>query len=241
MSWSGKKSWHLAHRMAEWMPAIVPNIEFFLSSEIPAGARWLDHLKEGLSGASMAILCITSENMNSQWLNFEAGAMWNRFDQDIPVCPLLFGVAPEELTGPLNQFQSKSFTERDVKSLAELIAKKSNFTGDRSDRVKINFEITWSRLERDVLQDTGNIPDSPGGQTKNDPPEAINRFESARDQILSYLNKHRFNAVRFTRIREKIDDSWDDKFLLAVISKYHQIFRRANFNDGAKGIGRAVL
>jgi len=242
VSWSGKKSWHIAHRIAEWMPTIVPNTRYYLSSEIPAGSLWLTHLMNGLAASQMALLCITKDNIQSQWLNFEAGAMWNRYGADMLICPILFELDPNELAGPLSQFQSKTFTERDMKYLAKTIGSKSNFVGDRPDRIDINFKTTWPQLARDVKEDIDSLINRVGSLSEtNKVSNDIDEFESASLQIMSYLNHNNFNSMKFATIRKKIDSSWDDEFLLKLIKKYARKFRRANFNDGSIGIGKAPL
>lgn len=242
VSWSGKKSWHIAHRIAEWMPTIVPNTRYYLSSEMQAGTLWLTHLMNGLAASKMALLCLTKENIQSQWLNFEAGAMWSRYNADIVICPILFDLDPNDLTGPLSQFQGKTFTERDMKYLAKTIAGKSNFVGDRPDRVDINFKTTWPQLEKEVNDDIDSLTNRVGGLRKtNKGSNDIDEFESASLQIMSYLNHNNFKSVRFATIRKKIDSTWDDQFLLKLIKKYAGKFRRANFKDGNIGIGKATL
>src|SRR5438552_8999347 len=127
-SWSGQRSYHVAHRLSEWLPSIVPQVVPFLSSDIPAGAMWLQDISNHLASAEMGIICVTKDNINSQWLNFEAGALWNRFSAGIPICPVLLGLTPSELTGPLSQFQSKRFDERDIKVLCRLLAEKTGLS-----------------------------------------------------------------------------------------------------------------
>lgn len=240
ISWSGQRSEHVARRISEWLPSIVPEVDLFLSSDIPAGAMWLRDIADHLASAEMGLICVTRENINSQWLNFEAGAIWNRFAAGIPICPVLLDLTPTELTGPLSLFQSKKFDEKDMKALCRLLAAR---TGLSHERVDISFKAIWPRLENDVTNDLNSVTTSNPEAKQSSPTDQRmeKELEGAALQIMSYLNHNKFNMMSFERVRERIDGSYSDEFLLSLIKRFPDRFRRAT-PKGAKpgtGIGRA--
>src|SRR3990172_8249146 len=99
MSWSGKRSRDIARKISDWLPKVIENIEVWMSDSIPPGANWFEKITKELADAKHGIICVTRENLNSQWLHFEAGALANRFGNDNKrVCPILIGgVTPSEL------------------------------------------------------------------------------------------------------------------------------------------------
>ena len=159
IGWSGEKSKVVAYRLAEWLPSIVPNLQPFFSPQILGGANWLNVVAKELNEAEYGILCITKENMNTQWINFEAGALWKGIG-DTPVCPLLIDNSSTELRGPLDVFQSKTLDEKEIRDLCRLLAIKTNLDARRVD---INFEGIWPNLIRDITYDLKLIEET----TKN--------------------------------------------------------------------------
>ncbi|HKG11763.1 MAG TPA: toll/interleukin-1 receptor domain-containing protein [Pyrinomonadaceae bacterium] len=112
ISWSGPKSHDIAERLHKWLPYIVQPLKPFLSSgDIRKGARWSDVLAHELQETKYGIICITRQNIMSPWLNFEAGAL-SKMTGQACVSPVLFGVDPSRLTGPLSQFQATVFDEK---------------------------------------------------------------------------------------------------------------------------------
>jgi hypothetical protein len=201
---------------------------------------WLRDISDNLASAEMGLICVTNDNMNSQWLNFEAGALWNRFAAGIPICPVLLDLVPSELNGPLSLFQSKRFEEPDMKALCRLLAEK---TGLPRERVDISFKAIWPRLQSEVASDLKSIVVP---NTEPTPPSKVeqnlsNEFEGAALHIMSYLNHNKFDMVSFERIRENIDSDYSDEFLLSLIKKFPDRFRRAKLKGGMPGVGRAKL
>ncbi|MDD5703559.1 MAG: TIR domain-containing protein, partial [Dehalococcoidales bacterium] len=231
ISWSGQKSERVAHRLAEWLPSIVPNVDPLLSSNIPAGAMWLRDIADYLASAEMGLICVAKDNINSQWLNFEAGALWNHFAASIPICPVLIDLASSELTGPLSLFQAKPFDEQGMKTICRLLAEKTALSRERVD---ISFKAVWPRLKDDVTNDLNSFT-TPAPKAKSTPSKDQNEndLKGAAIQIMSYLNHNDFDMVSFERIRERIDDSYSDEFLLSLIKKFPKKFRRAT-PKGAK-------
>ena len=69
----------LASRSAElrkWVPLILPSVEpFITSTDVDKGARWQGEISKELSQSNFGIVCLTRDNVKSQWLAFEAGAL----------------------------------------------------------------------------------------------------------------------------------------------------------------------
>lgn len=147
ISWSGEAGQRLGYRLNEWLPSIVPDAKPFLSSEIPGGAEWFKSLADALTGAQFGIVCLTPEAQRSPWLAFEAGALWR---EGARVVPVVAGLPPGDVIGPLAQLQAKRFERRDIRSVCEQIAQA---TGLESKRFQLNFEGIWPSLERDVRND----------------------------------------------------------------------------------------
>ena len=105
ISWSGQRSRALGSALRSWLSKVIPGISFFDSEEIPKGKNWHVEVIKALRGCSIGIFCITPENLRSQWVLFEAGALAQHGDQ--PTL-LTYTIGPVELTGPLSHFQSHS-------------------------------------------------------------------------------------------------------------------------------------
>lgn len=111
ISWSGKRSKAMARALKEWIPLIVQHAEPFVSDkDISAGDRWAQTIAGELENSNFGILCITPENITSEWIMFEAGAL-SKAMQDAKVVPLLFGLELSDLSGPLQQFQALKVDE----------------------------------------------------------------------------------------------------------------------------------
>ena len=121
ISWSGDTSNQVAEALSRWLPMVLQQVKcFFSPKDIEKGARWALDLATQLEGASVGVLCLTRENLGAPWMLFEAGAM-SRALQTSNVCPLLFGLEPNDVAGPLAQFQSSTFSKDEVRKLIQTI------------------------------------------------------------------------------------------------------------------------
>ncbi|MDA9291569.1 toll/interleukin-1 receptor domain-containing protein [bacterium] len=101
ISWSGTRSKAMANALKEWIPLIVQHAKPFVSDkDISAGDRWAQAIAGELESSDFGILCITPENISSEWIMFEAGAL-SKSMQVGKVIPLLFGLELSDLSGPL--------------------------------------------------------------------------------------------------------------------------------------------
>jgi TIR domain len=81
ISWSGGVSHRVAVALRDWLPYVLQSVDPYVSSEdIEKGARWSNEVGRELESTSYGILCVTRENLDSRWLNFEAGALSKSMD-----------------------------------------------------------------------------------------------------------------------------------------------------------------
>lgn len=147
LSWSGKKSLYIATALRDWLPSVIQALEPWLSSEdITKGTRWATEISRALETTQIGIICVTRENLDSLWLNFEAGALVKRIDVSL-ACIYLFDVEPSEVSGPLSQFQC---TRAEKDDTFKLILALNKAQGDmKLSREVLNaaFEVWWPSLE----------------------------------------------------------------------------------------------
>ncbi len=146
LGWSGELSHKVALLFRDWLPRVIQAVEPFVSDrDIPKGTEGKEELKKQLKNASFGILCITKDNVDAQWICYEAGAM-----ADIPVSPFLLDVDSSGVPAPLFGLQYTVNDETDVNQLVRDInsANSTNSLG----KMQLNeaFECHWPQL-RDGL------------------------------------------------------------------------------------------
>jgi hypothetical protein len=148
------------------------------SEDIDKGQRWHGEVGSKLETLGQGILCVTAENQREPWLNFEAGALAKSLD-GARVRPVLFGLKPADVTGPLAQFQATVATDHDdmlrlVSSLNDVCETPLNV-----DRLKRSFDRLWN----DYLTRLSAIPTDPGDSAPG--------RRSAEDMIAEVLDRMR--------------------------------------------------
>jgi hypothetical protein len=146
LSWSGDRSKAVAAGLRVWLSNVIQALDPFLSShDIAKGEVWLLRILQELDESSFGIICVTEDNIRSEWLNFEAGALAKHLGRG-RVCPFLLDVKPQDLRGPLSEFQSTTFVKEEV---ARLLAALNNALGKLAlpnDRLAEQFELWWDNL-----------------------------------------------------------------------------------------------
>ncbi len=152
ISWSGECSKRIALIFRDWLPTVIQAIEPFVSSEdIEKGTRWNTDIAQELKDSSFGLICVTKDNLDSQWLNFEAGALSKSINNTY-VAPLLFNVKPSDLkNSPISQFQATSFSKDDMKRLIETL---NSATGNLLNPVRLDkaFELCYPELEKCIKE-----------------------------------------------------------------------------------------
>lgn len=150
ISWSGETSKKVAELIREWLPTVLQTVKpYFTPSDIEKGTRWSADIAQELDDSMAGIFCVTKENLNSQWLMFEAGAISKKVDQSL-VCPILIGLENSDINGPLTQFQTTLFEKSDFKKLVSDL-NKANGNNILNELVLHNvFEKFWPELEEKI-------------------------------------------------------------------------------------------
>ncbi len=151
LSWSGRKSHHVARAFRTWIPQVIQSLKPFLSSvDIDKGDLWRERLKGELGTSNVGIFCITKTNMDAPWLNYEAGALsLGAFDL---VCPFLLDVAPEEISEPLRSRQVTRFNKADFRQLMETLNARLGEGRLEEAVLGRSFDTYWPLLEEQLTR-----------------------------------------------------------------------------------------
>lgn len=156
ISWSGERSQALAQALHDWIPLVLHNVEPWLSeADIEAGDRWAEAVAKELADSNFGIICVTSENVGSPWVLFEAGALAKSM-QGSKVIPLLLDLDIRDITGPLAQFQAKKVDKAGISEVIHSINQTANQAIPDA-RAKQLFDALWPEFEKKVA----GIPKQP--------------------------------------------------------------------------------
>jgi hypothetical protein len=151
LGWSDTKSFETAQAFNEWLPKVIQAVDPFISSGIPKGKRWGKVLIDELEETKVGILCLTRENLDSNWLLYEAGALSKT--KDAYVCTFLLDLKPTDIEEPLASFQHTIFEKDDIRKLIDTINKAVENSGERSlseNHLNIIFETFWPELKEEL-------------------------------------------------------------------------------------------
>ena len=229
ISWSGELSHKVAVVLKDWLPLVIQSVEAYVSSEdIDKGARWSSDISKALEESFFGVLCITSDNIDAPWINFEAGALSKSFEKS-RISPFLFGITRAQVQGPLLQFQSTIFERDDVKKLVISINKASDGVCLEDQRLEKMFEVLWPQLEEDLnklLESGSGVKDKQKEKksSKDEQIEEVLLLVRNQQQLLSnpenLLPKAYFDYL-FRRSGEDID--WDHPAFMDIIQIYYEI------------------
>lgn len=150
ISWSGNKSKAIGAVFKEWIPGVIQAVKpYYSSSDIDKGARWSNEIAAELEASKIGLIILTNENLEAPWLMFEAGALSKSLDK-ARVCPMLFGIEPTDLSGPLVQFQAAVFSKDEVLKVMKTINSQLGDAALESNVLDSVFEKWWPDLETKI-------------------------------------------------------------------------------------------
>ena len=183
LSWSQIRSKNTALILKDFLSKVLPGLEIFMSeNDISKGAKGLDTISKNLEKAIFGVVCLTKENINSPWVNFEAGALSKHVSTD-RVSPFLLDVEIADIgAGPLSQFQATFPDKQNVKQLIESIADQSNLA-----HVKRNLSIYFDQFWPDFEKRLSKIPDS-GPDESPEVSGKVNESERKLNEVTRQLH-----------------------------------------------------
>lgn len=150
ISWSGDRSKQLAEVIHWWLQHVLQFTKPFYSPEdIGKGRRWTNEISKELGQSQIGIIAMTEENLTSPWIMFEAGAIAKVVDESL-VCPIVFGIKPTDLVGPLEDFQAIAFNKDEVRQLLRTINKAGKDAALPERTLDEQFDKWWPDLEEKV-------------------------------------------------------------------------------------------
>ena len=150
IAWSGPRSKQLADALREWLEIVIQNTEPWMSARDGEGA-WDPQINTELDNAGYGIVCVTKENWNSPWLNYELGRLSN--DNGARVQPYLLDLEADTLRGPLAQLTAVRADRYGTESLVRKIAARA-FPGEAHERHRVLISQLaaerWLELEATI-------------------------------------------------------------------------------------------
>ena len=205
ISWSGEISRQIGESIKEWLPAVLQNVKpYFTPNDIEKGTRWNADISKELEQSKLGIFIYTRENLESQWMLFEAGAISKTLDSS-KVCPILFGLDNSDFKGPLTQFQTSQFNKTDFKKLVYSI---NNSPSDLKLDEKVLdevFEMWWPKLETKIkkILDSNNVKNTAIRNDREILEEilAVTRLTARRTiELGKSPTKTRYNSEEFEKL-----------------------------------------
>lgn len=181
ISWSGATSHKVAVILREWLPSVIQSIEPYVSSEdIDKGARWSSDIAGELNASSYGIICLTPDNIQAPWINFEAGALGKSVDKS-RVSPLLFRLKTADVQGPLVQFQATTIEHDEVWKLICSINDANEDGALETGRLTKAFNTYWPELEKSLKEISAEADGQKKGSKASTPSEMTAILEELLD------------------------------------------------------------
>jgi hypothetical protein len=167
LGWSGGRSKQTAEALGDWLGQVIQAVDPWISSDILKGARWEEEISDKLEEAKIGIICLTKENLDENWILFEAGALSKT--RDAHVCTFLLDLKPTDIKQPLALFQHTKFEKEDIRKLAHTINQAVEKADERSleaERLNKIFDRFWPDLE-EKLKEIAAMPSEVSGPSRS--------------------------------------------------------------------------
>jgi hypothetical protein len=152
ISWSGDLAKNIAEIFRQWIPGVIQAAKpYYSPDDITKGTRWSSDISKELDASKVGLICLTKDNLGSPWIMFEAGALSKNIEES-KVVPLLFGIEPSDVEGPLVQFQAAKFSKTEMKRVIEMINLELGEAALSTDVLKDVFDMWWPKLETEISE-----------------------------------------------------------------------------------------
>lgn len=199
LSWSGEESKQLAAIFKDWLPNVIQSVEPYMSlNDILLGERWIKSVESELAKSSFGLVFVTPENINSPWINFEAGALTKTYNSK--VVPLIYNSDITILeNGPLNQFQSaQSINKESILELLKSIVKSDEKSTLNEKRLDKAFLIWWPDLEKKVSSIKPELKKSEHNPSQSEMLKAVVIKLNQQEKDLRFLKDAKSNKLQIS-------------------------------------------
>jgi hypothetical protein len=150
ISWSGDLSRSLAQAIRTWLPSTLQYVKpYFTPADIEKGTKWDTEISKELERSNVCIIALTRESLSSQWIMFEAGAIYRSVESS-RVCAILFDVEITDVQGPLERFQATKFSKDEIYQLLLTINSNAGEQALSSSVLQTVFNKWWPDLESEI-------------------------------------------------------------------------------------------
>jgi uncharacterized FlaG/YvyC family protein len=177
----------VAEALSDWLQRVIQAVKPFYSPDIDKGAKWSNEIDDALEGTRFGIICLTPDNLKSEWIHYEAGALSKT--KDASIWTFLLNLKPSDVKQPLGRFQHTLAEKTDVlKMLKSINAKLVEVGGDslKDNLLEEIFEESWAKLEvrlnkaKEAIKTQSNDEDTA-------PAENLRKESDKLDEILEIL------------------------------------------------------
>jgi hypothetical protein len=162
-------------------------------TDIEKGSRSFDEIARALEGMRVGIICLTPENLTSEWLHYEAGALSKTMDPKTRVCTyLLANLESTTLKPPLSWFQWTRANKSDTRKLIGTINKHLDAAPLPESTLSATFEKWWPDLEEKL-------------QALPVPSSAPPPRRDIDDMVAEILELSRLMAPEIMEIKDEVD------------------------------------
>jgi hypothetical protein len=135
---------------------------------------------------------LTPDNLHSDWLLFEAGAL-SKTIENTYVCPFLIGLEPADVKAPLAQFQATRATKKDVLKLLKTLNTALGEGALPAAHIEEAFDVWWPKLDEKLKALPGDEGPARSVRSERDLLEEI--LALVRNQNRAIRAPERFSVV----------------------------------------------
>ena len=145
ISFSGEQSERLGNWLVSWIQKLFPEVTVYFSNQYPSGGGgpYIDHIRDYMAEASAAAFCVTAENVNSNWINYELG-LASASPNLKSILIITLGIKPSDLPTPASLYHVAQFSKPVIEQFLTAIAKSARYDVPLFHR---QFESAWPQME----------------------------------------------------------------------------------------------
>ncbi|MDQ6785441.1 MAG: toll/interleukin-1 receptor domain-containing protein [Acidobacteriota bacterium] len=231
ISWSGNSSRLVAEALSDWLQRVIQAVKPFYSPDIDKGAKWSNEIDDALEGTRFGIICLTPDNLKSEWIHYESGALSKT--KDASIWTFLLDLKPSDVKQPLGRFQHTLAEKADILKMLKSINKKLSEVGGESLKDNLLEEIfneSWVKLEARLDEAKKSIKNQSDDENTL-PSENVRTDNDKLDEILEILRnqqRHSNNEFENSLLRQVYATTWREGLQMLDKAKSIEVEKLVN-------------